>query len=241
MAHPAPAPQQVAVDVSGLCRRYGRRWALVNISFRVRRGTVLMLTGRNGSGKSTLLRVLATALRPDRGSACVEGRDIVAEREGVRRHLSLLSHHSYHYEALTALDNLRIAARFLGRDDSREALLSRLGEFALAERADDPVSTFSAGMRKRLALARTRLQDASVVLLDEPYAALDPPGFRQVDRLLEALRQRGSTVLMATHLLEHGAGLCDEGLVLDEGRLVWTGPAGELPGLGPEDTAGAPS
>jgi heme exporter protein A len=241
MALPAPNPQEVAVDASGLCRRYGRRWALVNVSFQVRRGTVLMLTGRNGSGKSTLLRVLATALRPDRGSARVLGRDIVAEREEVRCHLSLLSHHSYHYEALTALDNLRIAARFLGRDDSREALLSRLAEFALAERADDSVSTFSAGMRKRLALARTRLQDAAVVLLDEPYAALDPPGFRLVDRLLDRLRARGSTVLMATHLLEHGASLCDEGLILEEGRLVWAGPARDLPaqGLGPEDTAGA--
>ena len=141
----------------------------------------------------------------------------------------------------TALDNLRIAARFLGREQSREALLARLAEFGLAERADDSVSTFSAGMRKRLALARTRLQDATVVLLDEPYAALDPPGFRLVDRLLDRLRARGSTVLMATHLLEHGASLCDEGLILEEGRLVWAGPAPELPaqGLGPEDTAGA--
>jgi heme exporter protein A len=241
MASPTPNPTDIAVEARGLCRRYGRRWALVNVSFQVRRGTVLMLTGRNGSGKSTLLRVLATALRPDRGSAHVLGRDIVAEREEVRRHLSLLSHYSYHYEALTALDNLRIAARFLGRDDSREALLSRLHEFALAERAEDPVSTFSAGMRKRLALARTRLQDTAVVLLDEPYAALDPPGFRLVDRLLDALRKRGSTVLMATHLLEHGASLCDEGLILEDGRLVWAGPAAELPaqGLGPEDTAGA--
>jgi heme exporter protein A len=242
MAHPAPnPPEHLAVEAAGLCRRYGRRWALVNVSFQVRRGTVLMLTGRNGSGKSTLLRVLATALRPDRGSARVEGRDIVTEREEVRRRLSLLSHHSYQYEALTALDNLRIAARFLGRDDSREALTTRLAEFALAERADDPVSTFSAGMRKRLALARTRLQDAAVVLLDEPYAALDPPGFRLVDRLLDQLRARGSTVLMATHLLEHGASLCDVGLILEEGRLAWMGRAAELPAQGPEDTAGAPA
>jgi len=234
----APTPE---VEVSAVCRRYGRRWALVNVSFAVHPGTVLMLTGRNGSGKSTLLRVLATAIRPDRGTARIGGLDIVDRRDEVRRRLALLSHATYHYEALTALDNLRISAGFLGRDASREALRARLAEFALAERADDPVSTFSAGMRKRLALARTLLQDADVVLLDEPYAALDPPGFRLVDGVLERLRKRGSTVLMATHMLEHGAALCDEGVVLEEGRLVWAGQAAELPArgiLGPEDTAG---
>ena len=229
-----------AVEADGLCRRYGRRWALAGVSFRVRRGSILMITGRNGSGKSTLLRVLATAIRPDRGRARVLGYDILAAREDVRHHASLLSHHSFHYEALTAVDNLGIAARFLGRPHSRDSLRALLADFALAERADDPVSTYSAGMRKRLALARLLLQDAPVVMLDEPYAALDPPGFRLVDRFLSRLTRRGSTVLIATHLLEHGASLCDEGIVLEEGRLLWAGPAADLSShsVGPEDTAG---
>jgi heme exporter protein A len=218
-----------AVETSGLGRRYGRRWALVDVTLRVPRGVRVMLTGRNGSGKSTLLRVLASALRPDRGSARVSGYDVVAQREAVRRASSLLGHYSGHYEALSALENLQVAARFLGVDDGASALRERLAEVRLAERAGDPVSTFSAGMRKRLALARTIMQPASVVMLDEPYGELDVEGFALVDALLARLHAERRTVLMATHLLERGRDLCDEAMVLEQGRLVWTGPAAELP------------
>lgn len=219
----------LAVEAQGLCRRYGRRWALIDVGFRLATGRALMIAGRNGSGKSTLLRVLATAIRPDRGTACVHGLDLRADRDRVRRLCSLLSHDSHHYEALTALDNLRIAARFLGGDTSRSAITAALADVDLAERADDPVTSFSAGMRKRLSLARALLKDAAVVMLDEPYAALDLPGFRLVDRLIERLRSRGRTVLMATHLVEHGRSLCDDALVLEAGRVVHAGPAANLP------------
>jgi len=229
-----------AIDAHGLCRRYGRRWALVDVSFRVAAGASVMLAGRNGSGKSTLLRLLATAIRPDRGTASVLGHDLVGGREEVRRATALLAHASYLYEALTALENLRIAARFLGRDTSRGALLPLLAEVELAERADDAVATFSAGMRKRLSLARTLLQSGRVVLLDEPYGELDPPGFRLVDRLFGALKAEGTTVLMATHLLDRGAALCDEGIVLEGGRLRWHGAARDLPALGGLDPASLP-
>jgi heme exporter protein A len=218
-----------AVEALGLCRRYGPRWALVDVGFRLAAGRVLMIAGRNGSGKSTLLRVVATALRPDRGRVLVLGRDVRHERDAVRRACTLLAHDSHHYEALTALDNLRIVARFLGREVSHSALRAALAEVDLGERADDPVRSFSAGMRKRLSLARVLLKRAEVVLLDEPYAALDPSGFRLVDRLLEDLRRRGSTVLMATHLVEHGRERCDDAIVLDAGRLVHAGRAAELP------------
>jgi heme exporter protein A len=162
----------------------------------------------------------------------VEGLDISDRRDEVRRRVGLLSHASYLYEALTALDNLRVAARFLGRDARRPALLEELRAMGLADRADDPVSTFSAGMRKRLTFARVLLQQPSLVLLDEPYGQLDPPGFRLVDDVVRGLRARGATVVMATHQLERGAALCDHGLVLERGRVAWTGPAGDLPARG---------
>jgi len=219
-----------AVEAKGLGRRFGRRWALAEVSFLVPAGARVMVTGRNGSGKSTLLRVLATASRVDRGTAIVAGHDIKRQRADVRRRVALLGHHSYLYEALSARDNLMVAARFLGsRADRVEALLERVG---LAGRADDPVSVFSAGMRKRLSLARALLQDADVLLLDEPYGELDPAGFALLDRVLDEQRSRDTTVLLATHLLEHGRELCDQALALDEGRLVWSGPAADLPAPG---------
>ena len=222
----------LAIDAALLGRRYGRRWALVDVSLRLPRGSALMVAGRNGSGKSTLLRVLATAIRPTRGGGRVAGFDLAAETFEVRRRTALLGHAAYTYEALTALENLRIAARFLGRPDGREALLASLGEVGLAERADDAVENFSAGMRKRLALARVLLQQADVVFLDEPYGQLDPPGFRLVDGLFGRLRAAGTSVVLATHQLERGADLCDEGVVLEAGRVAWACSAADLPGQG---------
>jgi ABC-type multidrug transport system ATPase subunit len=108
-------------------------------------------------------------------------------------------------------------------------MLRRLEEVGLADRAGDPVQTFSAGMRQRLALARVLLQDAAVVLLDEPYGHLDPAGFLLVDGLLQRLRRQGATVLMATHLLARGRAMCDRGLTLEAGRVVFDGPAARLP------------
>jgi heme exporter protein A len=228
----------LAVEAFGLCRRYGRRWALVDVSLEVPAGAAVMVAGRNGSGKSTLLRVLATAIRADRGTARILGHDLQAQRQQVRRHVALLAHQSHLYEALTALENLQVTARFLARDPSARALLPLLEQFALADRAGDVVSSFSAGMKKRLSIARTLLQEAPVVLLDEPYGELDPPGFRLVDGLFPLLKGRGATILMATHLLERAGALCDRGIVLDGGRLAWSGPAARLAAEGGLAAAG---
>lgn len=212
----------------------------MDVTFTVPRGAVVMVAGRNGSGKSTLLRVLATAIRADRGSARVGGWDLRTHPDEVRRATAILGHASHLYEALTALENLQIVARFTGRPSAPRALRHLLEEVGLAERAHDPVSAFSAGMRKRLSLALTLLQEPSVVLLDEPYGQLDPPGFHLIDRLLRRFREQKATVLMATHLLERGASLCDRGLVLEGGRVHWSGTASDLPSLGGLDPAGMP-
>jgi heme exporter protein A len=221
-------PPMIAVAAAGLCRRYGRRWALADVSFEVPDATIVMVTGRNGSGKSTLLRVLATAIRADRGTMHIFGMDAHRQRDAVRQSIALLGHRTHLYEPLTAIENLEVAARFLGAGARRDELLVRLEEVGLAGRADDAVQTFSAGMRQRLALARVLQQRAKLVLLDEPYGHLDPPGFLLVDALLARLRREGATVLMATHLLSRGRALCDRGMVLDSGRLVFAGAAADV-------------
>jgi len=230
--------RMIAVAAAGLSRRYGRRWALTDVSFELPGGALAMVSGRNGSGKSTLLRVLATAIRPDLGTATILGHDLRADREAVRERTALLGHRTHLYEPLTALENLALVARFLGGDRRRAALLERLEEVGLADRAGDAVQTFSAGMRQRLALARVLQQEARVVLLDEPYGHLDPPGFLLVDGVLRRLRARGITVLMATHLLQRGRTLCDRSLVLDAGRLVFAGATAEMPEPAGSDGAG---
>ena len=210
-------PPTVAIEAENLARRYGRRWALSDVSFRVAAGTVLMVAGRNGSGKSTLLRVISTAIRPDIGRVSVGGFDVLREREDVRKMSALLSHQTYLYESLTARENLRVVADHLGR--GRESIDALLDRVALASRANDAVQTFSAGMRKRLSFARVLLQEPQIVLLDEPYGQLDPEGFALVDEVVRELKSRGVTVLMATHQVERVAGLADEVIVLEGGKV----------------------
>lgn len=218
--------RDAAIEVERLARRYGRRWALADVSFQVPAGTVLMVAGRNGAGKSTLFRVLATAIRPDRGSATVGGFDVVRHREDVRRQVALLSHANYLYDSLTAKENLQIVADHMGI--GRNGIDRILERVTLGARADDTVSTFSAGMRKRLSFARIFLQEPKVVLLDEPYGALDPPGFDLVDDVIRQLQAQGTTILMATHQWERSAKLCDTALVLEQGKVSWMGPASEV-------------
>ena len=216
------------IDAKNLARRYGRRWALADVSFSLAAGSVLMLAGPNGSGKTTLLRTLATAIRPDGGSARVGGFDVVREREDVRKLVALLSHASYLYDSLTARQNLAVVADHLGR--SRAGIEELLDRVALGRRADDAVATFSAGMRKRLSFARVLLQEPRVALLDEPYGQLDPEGFVLVDQVVRELKAGGTTVIIATHQLPRAATLADDALLLDSGRVVWRGKAAEVAG-----------
>jgi len=208
---------ELAIDAEHLARRFGRRWALADVSLQLPSGSVMMVAGRNGSGKTTLLRVLSAILRPDHGRATVGGFDIVKHRLDVRRAVALLSHDSYLYESLTARENLEVFADHMGA--SRQGIMALLDRVALAARADDVVSTFSAGMRKRLSFARILLQDPSVVLLDEPYGQLDPEGFALVDDVVRELKSRGVTVVMATHQIERASRLADQSLLLAEGRV----------------------
>lgn len=208
------------IEIDRLGRRYGSRWALSNVSVRIADASVVMVGGPNGSGKSTLFRILATAIRPHAGTATIDGWDLDHHRDDIRRSVALLTHASYLYEPLTGLENLRVSADHLGR--SREGLMPLLERVGLAARANDPVSAYSAGMRKRLSFARVLLQEPRVVMLDEPYGQLDPEGFTLVDEVVRELRQQGATVLMATHQLERGTRLADSMLFLEAGRVVRT-------------------
>ncbi len=214
------------VEAKNLAHRYGRRWALADVSFSLAGGAVMMVAGPNGSGKTTLLRTLATAVRPDGGSALVGGFDVVREREDVRKILALLSHASYLYDSLTARQNLAVVADHLGHSRAGiEALLDRVN---LGKRADDTVATFSAGMRKRLSFARVLLQEPRVALLDEPYGQLDPEGFVLVEDVVRELKAGGTTVIIATHQLARAASVAGEAMLLEAGRVKWRGKASEV-------------
>jgi heme exporter protein A len=207
-----------ALQLHEVSKRYGARWALVRLSLSVKRGAALLLTGHNGSGKTTLLRVLATAVRPSSGKVEVLGLDASREPEKVRAQVGLLSHANFVYEDLSGLENLVFLARLLGeRETSATAALERV---SLSPKDDRPVRTYSAGMRRRLALARLFLKQPAVALLDEPFVELDPAGISELEARIRELRAAGTTLVLATHHIEQGLQLCTDRLHLDQGRSI---------------------
>ena len=210
-----------AIQAERLSRRHGGRWALRGLDFSIPVGRSVMVMGPNGAGKTTLVRMLGTALAPTSGVLRIFGQPAGPE---VRERIAMLSHADHLYDDLSARENLAIAAHLAPREGRIEDVLAQVG---LADRADDVVRSFSAGMRKRLAFARLLWKKADLVLLDEPYAGLDPAGHHFVDTLVHQLRAQGTTLVMSTHQVARGATLCEDALFLRAGKLEWMGPASE--------------
>ena len=207
-----------AVDAGEVSKRYGSRWALVRVSFTLQAGESLLLTGHNGSGKSTLLRLLAGMAPPSFGTLRVLGQSAAEDREAVRERTALLSHASFLYEDLTARQNLVLVTRALGAPEAEAT--DMLATVGLVDRADHPVREFSAGMRKRLSVGRLLLQKPQLALLDEPFGELDPRGIEQMEGWIRGLQGQGTSVVLATHLVEQGQALCPRRLHLESGRVV---------------------
>lgn len=205
------------LEATDLGRRYGDRWALAGVNVRLSAGRSLLVAGHNGVGKTTLLRLLAGLLRPDAGAVVRRGA------------VGMVGHRGGHWVDLGARETLQLDARLLGRRLERGAALALLDRFGLAGRGDDAVWSLSAGLKKRLALARLALQDPPIVLLDEPYGELDHDGSDCVDALVRDTLARGRCLVMSTHAFERAAGLLHHGLVLEAGRMRWVGAAAEVP------------
>ena len=218
-----------AVSCRGVGRRFGSRWALAHVDLDVGPGESLLLAGANGSGKTTLLRVLAGLSRPSAGEVEIFGRDPQDERLACRRRLSMVSHRSYLYDRLTAVEMLRVWARLCERDLGAGDLEAMLEEVALHRHRDVPIGGFSAGMRKRLTMLRTRIERPDLLLLDEPLAALDAAGKRLVQGWIGREVERGTTVIVASHALTRMSAICERALLLEEGQVAWAGRAAELP------------
>jgi heme ABC exporter ATP-binding subunit CcmA len=227
---PTGVPEQAppAVETADLARLFRRSPALAGLTMRVEVGRAIALLGPNGAGKTTLLRILATAIRPSFGAAWVDGIDVVARPEDVRPRVAFLAHGSGLYDDLTASENLAFAAELLGvpRPDRAGRVSAALERVGLVHDREARVGRFSAGMRRRLALARTALGHPRLVLLDEPYAALDATGMALVDDMLDGWRADGVTVLVATHADERVMARADGWLRLAGGLLVETGGLG---------------
>jgi ABC-type multidrug transport system ATPase subunit len=184
-----------------------------------------VLTGVNGAGKTTLLRIVATLLKPSSGGGTVGGLSLAGDGERIRAHTAYVSARGFVYDDLTAAENLRFAARLVHRPgpQAKDRIADLLAAVGLAGAADQPVRTFSTGMRRRLALAAVRLRPLRLALLDEPYAGLDTDGVALVDRTVEELLAAGTTVILASHQSGEATRRAGRALRIEDGRLVDAG------------------
>jgi heme ABC exporter ATP-binding subunit CcmA len=206
--------------IEDVSRHFGRRRAVSRITFQATRGTVLGLLGPNGAGKSTLLALLATLLRPSAGRIRFGAHDTAAHGPSLRASIGILGHDLFLYPELTAQENLEFFAGLYALADPRAAATDALRQAGLADRASDTVSSFSRGMRQRVALERALIHQPRLLLLDEPFTGLDDASAAALAARLRSLRDTGAIVVLATHDLDLAEGLFDRAVFLRDGRMA---------------------
>lgn len=216
------------LTVTGLCKSFGGKPALHDVSFEVKRGEIHGLLGHNGAGKSTTLGIILGMVEPDRGEARIGGVSVQEDHAGALGQVGAIFESPAFYDYMSGWENLRILAGYSGRFDERAAreVVERVG---LTKRIQSRVGSYSHGMRQRLALAQALLPEPQVLLLDEPTDGLDPEGIKWFrDFILDLRRERGMTVLFNSHLLAEVEQMCDRVTILREGRLVHEGSLDDL-------------
>jgi heme ABC exporter ATP-binding subunit CcmA len=210
------------LTVVDVARHYGRRKALSQINFTCDSGEIVGLLGPNGAGKSTLLNILATLLAPSVGR--VEYGEHTSAEGGadIRSRLGMLGHDLFLYPELTARENLSFFAQLYGLKDVPAIVHAALERAGLADRADDFVSSFSRGMRQRVALERALLHEPRLILLDEPFTGLDQASTSALVARLQERQRAGCMVVIATHDLDVADGLLTRAIYLKNGRIAGT-------------------
>jgi sodium transport system ATP-binding protein len=218
------------IRVTEIHKRFGSVTALGGVSFDAPDGKITGLLGPNGAGKSTTLRILYTVLKPDSGAAEIDGNDVVARSLDARRCTGALPHGSGLYPHLSARENIAYYATLCGlkgreRDDKVDGIIETLGIGEIARRR---TKGFSQGQRTRVALARALVHDPRNVILDEPSNGLDVMATRGLRDLILKLKDEGRCVLFSSHVMQEVAALCDDIVIIADGRVAAQGSADEL-------------
>src|SRR5664279_5647692 len=221
------------IAVDGIAKAFGQRREIVavaGVSLAAADGEITGLLGPNGAGKTTLLRMLATLMRPDAGTATIDGRDVVRDRYEVRRNIGVLSDARGLYPRLTGRENIRYFGVLHGvtgaaLDARVDALVAALG---IGDIADRRAQGYSQGERMKVAIARALVHDPHTLLLDEPTNGLDIMSTRSLRALLRGLRDEGRCLVFSSHVMQEVTALCDRIVILGHGRVVAAGTAAEL-------------
>ena len=227
----ARPPILEAIEIS---KSYGPRLALDNVSLNVRPGEIAGLLGPNGAGKTTTLSILATLLRPDSGHILIDGKPPQSDRRALGRMLGLVPQSLALYPTLSAAQNVWHFARMQGLSHDGAAVNCKrvLEEAGLADRADDPMHSFSGGMKRMLNLACGIVHRPPVLLLDEPTVGVDLQSREQLLTRIRHYADAGAAVIYSTHHMEEAERICDRVLLIDRGKLVAEGTLEKVISLG---------
>ncbi|WP_433311553.1 ABC transporter ATP-binding protein [Micromonospora chersina] len=218
----------LAIHVTGLQKSYGKLEVLKGVDIAVASGSIFALLGSNGAGKTTVVRILSTLLKPDGGSASVNGFDAVSQPEEVRASISLTGQFAAVDQILTGRENLIMVARLRQVKNPRQVADDLLERFGLTEAGGRRVATYSGGMRRRLDIAMSLIGDPPVIFLDEPTTGLDPEARIEVWKEIQSLAGKGTTVLLTTQYLEEAEKLADRIAILHQGTIIVSGTLADL-------------
>ena len=218
------------ISVDALSKRFGQIRAVDRISFRVARGEMFGFLGPNGAGKTTTISMVCGLLRPDEGTVLIGEFNLWESPKAAKRLLGLVPQEAAFYEEFSARENLLFWGGLYGAPraelkKSVDAILERVG---LAERAREPVSRFSGGMKRRLNLAIGLVHRPQVLLLDEPTVGIDPQARNNILDIIREMAREGTTILFTTHHLEEAEKLCDRIAIMDHGKVIALGTPREL-------------
>jgi ABC-2 type transport system ATP-binding protein len=217
-----------AITVAGLRKSFGDQVVLGGVDLDIGEGSIFALLGSNGAGKTTIVRILTTLLKPDGGTASVNGFDVLSQPARVRESISLTGQFAAVDEILTGRENLTMIAELRHVQSPGRVVDDLLGRFGLADAAARRVSVYSGGMRRRLDIAMSLIGDPRVIFLDEPTTSLDPEARIEVWQVIQSLADSGTTVFLTTQHLDEAEKLADRIAILHEGTIIVSGTLEEL-------------
>jgi ABC-2 type transport system ATP-binding protein len=218
----------MTIQVRGLRKAYGELQVLKGVDLDVAGGSIVALLGSNGAGKTTVIRILSTLLKPDDGTATVNGHNPVTEPERVRESISLTGQFAAVDDILTGRENLIMIAELRHLKNGAQIADTLLARFDLTDAAHRRVGTYSGGMRRRLDIAMSLIGDPPVIFLDEPTTGLDPQARNEVWKVIQDLSHSGTTILLTTQYLDEAEKLADRIAILHHGTIIVEGTLTEL-------------
>ncbi|WP_429948255.1 ABC transporter ATP-binding protein [Enterococcus sp. AZ101] len=214
------------INVRNLSKRFNQTIALENVSFNIKKDEIFGFLGPSGAGKTTTINILTGQLQADSGQASILGNKVNALKGDSLENIGIVSDKSGYYEKLSLYKNLLLYGKIFKQDKNRiETLIKQVGLF---ESKDKPVEKLSTGMRQRMLLARALINQPKILFLDEPTSGLDPSTSKTIHELLLKLKQAGTTIFLTTHDMNEATLLCDNLVLLNNGKLIEQGTPTEI-------------